>query len=71
MGWVLANVYAERLFGLEDKLVCCLKLAADKIRASIWELMDYTDGLTFLKRKLVQFGIDKHCRSKFWKAQLD
>ena len=43
VGWVLADVYARGLSGLEDKLVCCLKLAADVVGSGVWEFVDYAD----------------------------
>ena len=52
LGLVLVDIYAGRLFGLEDKLVYCFKLATDVVRCSIKELVDYADRPAFLKKKV-------------------
>ena len=31
-GWVLVNIYARKLTGLEDKLICGVRLVLDIIR---------------------------------------
>ena len=36
MGWVLVGVYRSGLSGLENKLVCSFKLAANIVRNGIW-----------------------------------
>ena len=46
----------RRLSGLKYELVCRFKLVADMVGAGIKEFV--YDGLAFLKRDLVGFGVD-------------
>ena len=34
--WVLVNVYARKLLGLEDKLICNFKLTEGMVGVSSW-----------------------------------
>jgi hypothetical protein len=52
----LANVYAGKLSGLKYKFVCHFKLAVDMDRVFVYDV----DKPAFLKRKLVEFGVDKY-----------
>ena len=56
MGWVLVDVYATRLCGL-DVLGCCFKLVAAMVEGDIQKFVDYANRPAFLKRKLVVFGM--------------
>ena len=57
--WVrLVDIYVGRLSGLKYKLVCCFELVPDMFR----EFVNDMDGLAFLKRELVGFGVDRHHR---------
>ena len=49
MKWVgLVDIYAGRLCGLEDKLLCYFKLTMDLIKGGIRKDVDYADGPAFL-----------------------
>ena len=39
VGWVLTDVYAGRLSGLEDKCVCCFKLPVNTIKGGFREFV--------------------------------
>jgi hypothetical protein len=41
-------------------LVCFLKLVADVFGGGIWEFVDYVGRPSFLKRKLMGFGVHRH-----------
>ena len=38
---------------MEDKLVCCFKLAENVVRSGIWQFVNDTNRLAFLERDLV------------------
>ena len=54
------DVYAGRLSGLVDKLVCSYKLAADMIGSGVQEFVNYMDRAKFLKTKLVECDVNKY-----------
>ena len=60
MGWVLIDVCAEILYGMEGKVVCNCKLAVDLIGSVIQEFVNCMDEQAFLKRKLVEFGVIRY-----------
>ena len=41
MKWFLEDDYGGRLSGLDDKLVCHFKLAADMVRGGVREFINY------------------------------
>ena len=43
-GWVLTDVYAKIVSGLEIKVVCSFKLAANVVSSGIWKFVNYSDG---------------------------
>ena len=54
----LLNVETRRLSGLKYKLICCLKLTADMVRAGIRKFVNDTDGPAFLERELMGLDMD-------------
>ena len=60
VGSVLVDSHAGRLFGLEDRLLCSFKLAADMSRSAIREFVNYANGPAFLDKKLTRFGVDRY-----------
>ena len=68
---VLADVYAGRLPGLKDKLICHFKLAADMVRTGVREFVYDTDRPAFLKKELVGFDGIGTGRSEFMITRVD
>ena len=46
---------------MKNKLVCYFNLAMDMVRCGIREFVGDMAGPEFLKRELVEFGVDKYC----------
>ena len=44
--------------GLEDKLICSFKLAADVVWGGIWHFVYDTDRAAFLERDVVGLSMD-------------
>ena len=65
------DVYTRKLSKLEDKLVCCFKLAADMINGGIREFVEYTDGKAFLKESWRDLVWVSTSRLEFRNAQVD
>jgi hypothetical protein len=56
VAWVLVDVFAWRLSGLEDKLVFCLILVIHKVGGSVQGFVDYVVGPAFQKIKLLELN---------------
>ena len=54
------DVNTKRLSGMNYKLECCVKLVVDMIRDGDQKFVYDTDGQTFLKRKLMGFGVNRN-----------
>ena len=60
--WVLQDMFARRLSGLEKKkTVCRFILAADMIGSSFQKFVKNAERLPFLKRNSVDFSLGDHC----------
>ena len=56
----LLDVFTGRLSGLKYKLIFHFKLMADMVRDGITEFVYDTVKPAFLKRELVEFGVDRY-----------
>ena len=54
------DVYAGRLFGLKEKLVCHFKLAADIVRGGIKKFVNDVNKPAFLEKELMRLRVDGH-----------
>ena len=54
------DVYARRLSGLKDKLLCSFKLAMDMVEAGVREFVYDSDGPALLKQEVVGFSVDRY-----------
>ena len=43
---------------MEDKLVCCFKLAANVVKVGVWQFVYDTNRPAFLERDLVGLGVN-------------
>lgn len=53
MRWILAGVYAKRMSGFEEKLICSFKFAVNILKTCVCKFMNDKDGPTFLKINII------------------